>query len=377
VAEVAFTEWTSDGRLRHPSFRGLREDKLASEVVHERSSAPSSKAAAGKAKADARPSKTGTFRSRARATPRSTGTSASAPASTAGVTLTHPDRVLYPDQGLTKQDLADYYVAVAEAMLPHLAGRLLTLVRCPQGQGKHCFYQKHVGADAPPAIATVEVREADGAVEPYHYVNDLGGLISLVQLGVLEIHGWMARADDVEHPDRLVFDLDPDESLPWQAVVGGAREIRQRLADVGLESWPLSTGGKGLHVVAPLVRRRGWDEVREFARALATAMAGDAPSSYLSRASKAERKGRIFVDWLRNGRGASAIVPFSTRAKPGAPVATPLRWEEVARFRPGSSTALSVPKRLARSSEDPWDGFWKVSQALPAKPGQRGAPRRR
>jgi bifunctional non-homologous end joining protein LigD len=183
---------------------------------------------------------------------------------------------------------------------------------------------------------------------------------------VLEIHGWMARADDVEHPDRLVFDLDPDEKLPWKAVVDAAREVRRRLTDAGLESWPMSTGGKGLHVVAPLRRERGWDEAKGFAREIAAAMSADSPGRYLSKASKAERKGKIFVDWLRNGRGASAIVPYSTRARSGAPVATPLRWEEIARFRPGGSTVLTLPRRLAKLADDPWQGFWEVRQALPA-----------
>ena len=368
VAELSFTEWTRDGRLRHPVFLGLREDKPAAEVVRENPAVPTNKRAAAKAteRSKAKPRSIG--RASSRSAPKArTEAGAGDPA----IVLSHPDRVLYPDVGVTKQELADYYASIAERMLPHLAGRLLTLVRCPQGIERSCFYQKHVGDEAPDAISSVEVREADGGVELYHHVDDLAGLHALVQMSVLEIHGWMATADAVERPDRIVFDLDPDAALPWKAVVEGAREVRTRLADAGLESWPLATGGKGLHVVAPLVRRRGWDDVREFARGVAVAMSADRPERYLSRASKSERKGRIFVDWLRNGRGASAILPFSTRARAGAPVATPLAWDEIARFRASSSTVRTLPRRLARARVDPWEEFWKVRQSVPAGAGKR------
>lgn len=292
----------------------------------------------------------------------------------AGVRLTHPDRVFYPDQGLTKRDLVDYYAAVAERMLPYLAGRPLGLVRCPRGQGKPCFFQRHAGSGVPAAIRRVRIAElGNGAAADYLAVDDLAGLLALVQIGVLEIHPWGARADDPERPDRLVFDLDPDEGLRRARVVEAAREVRDRLAALGLASFVKTTGGKGLHVVLPLApRRQGWDEARAFTRAVAEAMARDRPSVYTDTAAKASRAGRVFIDYLRNARGASAIAPYSTRARPGALVAMPLAWEvledETASGRPaGRFTVTSLPDRLARLDHDPWAEMHGLRQIITAK----------
>ena len=280
--------------------------------------------------------------------------------------LTHPDRVLYPDSGITKGDLARYYAELAPFILPHVARRPLTLVRCPDGIDGTCFYQKHPTERTAPAVGRVPIREAAGTRD-YMTVSDAEGIQSLVQLGALEIHAWGARAPDVEHPDLITFDLDPDAGVPWARTVEAARELRARLEKLGLESFAKTTGGKGLHVVVPLAPRADWSEVKAFSRALVDAMVRSDPRSYLAKASKAARRGKIFLDYLRNARGATAICPFSTRARAGAPVATPVSWRELGpKLDPRRFDLHSVPKRLARLSRDPWEGYTKVRQVLPA-----------
>jgi bifunctional non-homologous end joining protein LigD len=279
----------------------------------------------------------------------------------AGVRLTSPDRVLYAEQGITKRDLASYYEEVREWILPHLADRPLTLIRCPRGQEQSCFVQRHAQEGVPEAVKRVEVE----GEEPYLRVDGLPGLITLVQLGVLELHTWGARRDRLERPDRMILDLDPDPALPWERVVEAAQEVRDRLEKLGLESFVKTTGGKGLHVVVPLVRRSTWEEVREFARALAEDLSRRAPERYLAEASKEERAGKIYLDYLRNAWSASAIAAFSTRARPGAPVSVPLSWEELdSKLRPGDFTVKTVPRRLAELSTDPWEGFARTRQGL-------------
>lgn len=293
----------------------------------------------------------------------------------AGIRLTNPDRVLYADQGLTKQDLAAYYEAVAPWMLPHIVGRPLGLIRCPRGQGGQCFFQRHAGSGVPDALRRLRIPDMEGDGEAvYLAVDDRTGLMALVQIGVLEIHPWGARADDPERPDRLVFDLDPAEGLPWARIVEAAREVRARLAAVGLESFVKTTGGKGLHVVLPVARRQGWDDARAFVRAVAEAMARDRPAAFTAAAAKASRPGKVFIDYLRNARGASAIAPYSTRARPGAPVATPLAWEELEDpdFRPDRFTVASLPDRLARlghnsGGRDPWPDMAGLRQSITLK----------
>jgi bifunctional non-homologous end joining protein LigD len=359
VAEFSFAQWTDDGKLRHASYQGLRIDKAAREVVRETPAPPPA--------GEARSAKGGTAAAPKPSTdprhPRSSKTKAKEGA-VAGIQLSHPDRVLYADTGLTKLGLARYYEAVAPWILPFLDQRPLSLVRCPEGQGKECFFQKHLRDNAAPALRSVVVREDDGDSEPYPWVADAAGLVSLVQMGVLELHGWGALADDVERPDRVVFDFDPDPSVPWERVVEGALRMRQLLDLLGLASFVQTTGGKGLHVVAPLVRRRTWDEVKPFARAVADTLVADSPKLYLSKASKAARKGKIFIDWLRNGRGATAIVAYSTRAREGAPVAVPLAWEEVIDVKPRELTVETVPKRLAALEADPWAEYWTTRQSI-------------
>jgi bifunctional non-homologous end joining protein LigD len=357
VAQVAFGEWTGDGRMRHPSFRGLREDKPAAEVVREEPVKVEATETSGR-KAGARAK---TSPAAGRATRRA---DAAGPTVVAGVRLTHPDRVLYDPPGATKLDLATYYVSVQERILSHLEDRPLVLVRCPDGAHKECFFQKHAGRYVPDEVRRVTIQEAKKLGE-YLVADDLPGLVGLVQMGVLELHGWGSRAARLEHPDRLVFDIDPDEGLPWERVAAAAVLLRERLTALDLASFLESTGGKGLHVVAPLQPEAGWDEVKGFAQALAFDVVRAEPRAYVAEASKARRKGKVFIDYLRNYRGASAIVPYSTRARAGAPVAMPLRWDELGKEPLGDAwTIENAGGRLAQA--DPWKEFWSSRQRLSA-----------
>ncbi|MGD9632412.1 MAG: DNA ligase D [Pirellulales bacterium] len=350
VGEVEFTEWTDDGLLRHPSFKGLRTDKAAREIVREE---------AKMATKDSNKTNAKTSRSKS-----------SQPAVTdvvAGVKITHPDRVLYRDGGITKLDLARYYEQIADWVLPFVARRPLSIVRCPAGQGSECFYQKHWTESLPDAVGSVDVDASDG-VEKYVMIDDLAGLVSLVQMGVLEFHPWSARADNLERPDMLVFDLDPGEGVAWSGVVAAAKAMRDRLGDLGLETFVRTTGGKGLHVVAPLSRRNTWEEAKSFAKAIADALVAEDPRRYIATMSKAKRHGKIFVDYLRNQRGATAIASYSTRSRPGATVATPLAWRELtAKLDPRKLTVATIPSRLKKLRTDPWAEFFNTRQSLTAK----------
>lgn len=281
----------------------------------------------------------------------------------AGVRLTSPHKVLYPEQGITKRALARYYLAVSEWMLPHLARRPMTLVRCPTGRQRKCFYQRHAGSGAPDGIEELAVPgfEESGA---YLYIRNARGLVALVQMGVLEMHPWGVRIDRPDRPDRVIFDLDPGEGLAFDDVVEGALRLKDLLAGMGLASFAKTTGGKGLHVVVPIERRYPWKAAKGFARAVAQRMAEEEPKRYLTRAALAERRGRIFIDYLRNDATATAIAPYSTRARPGAPVATPLDWHEV---EPGldarAFTIETVPKRLAAAG-DPWEKIGSAAQRI-------------
>jgi bifunctional non-homologous end joining protein LigD len=325
VVEVEFTEWTAEGLLRHPSFVGIREDKAPRDVRRE------------------------------------------APMQVAGITLSNPGRVLYPEQGLTKQDLAAYYDAIAPWMLPHVEGRPLSLVRCPSGTAKACFYQKHWSGTLPDALDTVDIKEGSGAKSAYTVVRDAAGLVSLIQHGVLEIHVWGAREDDVEAPDRIIFDLDPAPGISWARVREGALRLKTLLEEVGLETWVKTTGGKGLHVALPIARRSGWSEVSAFARAVAERLSVEEPEKYLAKASKAERKGKIFVDWLRNTRGATAVAPWSTRAREGAPISAPVAWKDLPTIRSGDQYTVENAHALAgKQGKDPWGAMLASKQRLTA-----------
>jgi len=284
-----------------------------------------------------------------------------------GFTLTNLDKVLYPEQGLTKGQLIAYLAVVAEWMLPHVKDRPLTLVRCPEGRRKPCFYQKHVLAGSPSPIKRVPLEEDDGEIVDYMRIEDMPGLVALAQLGTLEIHTWGSHADKPEQPDLMVLDLDPDEGLAWDQVALAAIELRGRLSKLGLESWVKTTGGKGLHVVVPVQRsaRLDWDDFKTFSQLVVEAMERDAPDRFTTNMAKRARKGKIFLDYLRNGRNATFIAPYSPRARDGAPVAVPITWEELAAgVDPASFTTRTVPKRLAQLEADPWEGITSTKQPI-------------
>ncbi len=282
----------------------------------------------------------------------------------AGVRLSHPDKILYPNDGITKSDLALYYQQVAPWMLPHVANRLLSLVRCPEGSGKPCFFQKHPSQGTSPHLLQTLVKEKTKD-EIYLAVKDLAGLVSLVQMGVLEIHIWGSHRENYEKPDQLIFDLDPDPAVDWPQVVAAAREIRLLLEELELTSFVKTTGGKGLHVVVPIRRGPSWAEAKTFCRAVADFMVRAAPDRYIATMSKAARKGKIYVDYLRNDRGATAVAPYSTRAKPGAPVSVPIAWEELsAKLKSDFFTISNLPARLAKLKRDPWAALLTTKQSI-------------
>ncbi len=289
-----------------------------------------------------------------------------ATADVAGVAITNPDRVVFPDQGITKRALAEYYELVGPRMLPHVAERPLSLVRCPQGQGTQCFFQKHWTTTVPAGVGVVQIREQKGeGTEPYLYVHDVQGLVSLVQHGVLEFHLWGARVEDVESPDRVVFDLDPAPDVPWSRVAEVAQAVREVLRRVGLQSWLKTSGGKGLHVVVPFSGTTTWNDVHDFARLTTARLVADDPGGLVDVASKAAREGRIFVDYLRNGRGATAIAPWSTRSRPGAPIAVPISWSALDALTGGDTVHVKDAREyLTRVTRDPWSAMLRNEQML-------------
>jgi len=340
VAEVEFRSWTGAHILRHASFRGLRGDKEAAEVVREDAGAaiPAPKSASGRS---------------------------------FGVKLTHPDRIYWPDAGVTKQGLAEYYADVWKWMAPHVVARPLALVRCPDGIAQKCFFQKAAWNGIHRSVSVL--RNPGEGGEEVLAIHDLDGLIALVQAGVLEIHPWGSTVDDLDRPDRIIFDLDPGPDVGWDELVRAANEVRERLRAGGLESFVKTTGGKGLHVVAPLEPVAHWDEVKHYARAVAETMAADSPDRYVAKMSKRLRAGHIFIDYLRNSRGATAVAPYSTRARAGAPVSTPLSWDELGPDARGAHFRVdNLPARLAHLKSDPWSGFFKIKQRLPI-PRPRGS----
>ncbi len=312
VAEIAFRGWGKEGLVRQGSFQRLREDKTVEDVV---------------------------------------------PQSAAPV-ISSPTKVIFPESGITKQQVADYYRAVAHLLLPEVARRPLSLIRCPDGIKGQCFFQKHHAETLGPNVRSVAIREKEGGRENYVYIDSVEGLLDLVQMNVLELHPWGARIEAVERPDRLVFDLDPGEGVEWKAVAAAAREVRDRLAEVGLTSFLRTSGGKGLHVVVPIAPEQTWARAKAFCEAFADAMALQAPHRYVATASKAKRKGVIFIDWLRNGRGATSVASWSLRARPKAPVAVPIRWDELGRVKSGADYDMArALRRAASQRKDPWEGF--------------------
>ncbi|MBI2824969.1 MAG: hypothetical protein HYX69_09825 [Planctomycetia bacterium] len=291
----------------------------------------------------------------------------------AGVRISHPDRVIYPDTGLTKLGLAQFYEKIADWVLPHVINRPLSLLRAPAGYGKETFFQKNLGPGMPAALHRVPIKEK-GKTNEYAIIKDVAGLVALVQMGVIEIHPWGAAADDVERPDRLIFDLDPDPAAPWKEVIKAAREIHDLLAEVGLTTFLKTTGGKGLHVVAPLARRASWGDLKQFARGVAELLVQRRPALYTANPMKAARAGKIYIDYLRNDRGSTAVAAYSTRARPRATVSVPLTWRELSASLSGDHfTVANLPARLARV-RDPWKDFFTVKQSIGASKELRFRP---
>jgi len=340
VAEIEFRAWTADKRLRHASFRGLREDKAASDVRWEEQNVPARVSDKDTQKID--------------------------------VKLTHPDRVYWPGEGVTKQGLADYYAEVWPPIEPFIVNRPLALLRCPTGIEGEFFFQKHAWKGLNEHI--VEVQDPkDKDEEPYISIRDFNGLIGLVQAGTLEIHPWGSTLKNWELPDTLTMDLDPGEGVSWPRVIEAATETRERLEKLGLTTFVKTSGGKGLHVVVPLKPKADWETLKSFTKAIADQMAADSPDRYVSTISKAKRKGKILIDYLRNQRGMTAVAPYSPRARPGAGVSMPLAWEEVTpAIGPAHFTILNTPTRLAALKSDPWQDFRSAETPLPKMKKQGG-----
>lgn len=342
VAEVELRGWTADGQVRHAAFKGLREDKDPREVVRETPERAQPKQG---------------IRAASKAKTKHTASTRAESIQADHFPLTHPDRIFWPDIGLTKLGLAEFYAEISDWILPHIVNRPLSLLRCPNGIEGERFFQKHAWAGMDDAI---QRHEMNG--EELISIRDLDGLIALVQAGALEIHPWGSTLDKLEQPDRITFDLDPDEALDWQDVVAAAFEVKDRLAELKLESFVKTSGGKGLHVAVPITPKRQWDEVKSFTKGFVERMAKDSPERYTASIAKRSRAGRIFVDYLRNGRGATAVAAYSTRARAGAPVSTPVAWDELRHgVRPSQFTAENFVRRIGVRINNPWDGFDDVS----------------
>ncbi|MBN8845739.1 MAG: DNA ligase D [Sphingomonadales bacterium] len=329
VAEIAFAEFTASGSVRHASFLGLRSDKEAKDVTPE--------------------------------------VKQPVPEPESVVVISSRDRIIFPETKVTKGYLADYYAAIAPVMLPHTARRAISLVRCPQGRGKQCFFQKHDSGSFGEHVFHVPIREKDGGHEDYIYVEDADGILACVQMGTIEFHGWGSHIDALEKPDRMVFDLDPDEGLAFADVKKAAFDIRRQLADIGLVSFAMLSGGKGVHVVVPLDPGHSWEAHKDFAKRFAEALSLAEPDRYVATMSKAKRKGKIFIDWLRNQRGSTAIMPWSVRAREGAPVAVPIGWDALADVKSaGAWTVKDLADLLKRATNPDLKGWGFAAQSMPS-----------
>jgi bifunctional non-homologous end joining protein LigD len=284
----------------------------------------------------------------------------------AGITITHPEREVFPESQCSKLDVARYYAQMATYILPYVSNRPLSIVRCPRGARKTCFFQKHAEARAIPGVEIASIRDS-GGLNPYILANSVEALVGLAQMGTIELHTWMATMPAVERPDTFIIDFDPDTGVAWSDVVKAARTARALLDDLGLVSFVKTTGGKGLHVVVPLARRHSWEDIKSFSRDLAMRLVQNEPDRYVAVASKAERKGKIFVDYLRNSRGATAVVPYSLRARAGATVATPIAWDTLTASLEPASLTLSAVLALVQTRPDPWADYLAVRQTITAK----------
>jgi bifunctional non-homologous end joining protein LigD len=376
VAQINFATWTADNLLRQASFKGLREDKPAAEVRREEpSTAPkprgqkhASHAASTPLAAKTASQTTSKIAAEAPARKSTKASARHAAEATAPIRLTHPDKILDTETGLTKQQLADYYWAIAPHMLPHIGDRPLSLVRCPEGSEKTCFYQKHANHMLPPGIGAIDVPDKKtGKTEPYITLSTPEGLAGLAQMSVLEVHPWGSRNDDLEHPDRIIIDLDPDTAIPWPALTASAGEVRKQLKKLGLEAFLKGTGGKGLHIVVPIQPDHDWLTIKQFAHAFALQMEKAEPRLYLTKMSKAARKDRIFIDYLRNERGATAVAPYSPRARAGAAVSLPLHWADLKLPERPVFQVAAFDQWQSRLTRDPWKQLPATRQSLTAE----------
>ncbi len=360
VAQVSFATWTSDGLVRQAAFKGLREDKPADEVRRDEPAVFAKYCTARRA-SHAAP------RSVAAMTTR-TKNSRKSVFEHAPVRLTHPGKILDAESGLTKQQLADYYWTMARHMLPYMADRPLSLVRCPDGSGQPCFYQKHANHRLPPGVESVDISDKKaGKAQPYITLSTPEALAGLAQVGVLEVHPWGSTISDIEHSDQIVFDLDPGADVTWRQLADSASDVRKHLRKLGLVSFLKTTGGKGLHIVIPIKPKYDWDTIKQFAHAFALGMEQRRPERYLSKMSKAARKRRIFIDYLRNQRGATAIAPYSPRARRGTPVALPLSWSDLERPEHPIFEVAQFNEWKRRLTRDPWKHFQETRQVLGAE----------
>ncbi len=337
VAEVQFAEWTQDNLLRQASYKGLRADKNPVDIRWEKPQ-------------DDPPPEEGE-------TPMETNASGLV---IEGVRITNPDKVIFDNPTVTKADIIRYYAAVSQRMLPYVSRRILSIVRCPKGVTQTCFYKKHPGPGSK-GIVTVPIPNSEGETEEYFYIENVAGLVSEAQMGTLEFHTWGSRVDDLERPDIMVFDLDPDEGMELDTVRQGVRDIKGILAELSLHAYLKTSGGKGYHVVVPLQPALSWDEFHDFARRVAEVMEMKWPDRYTSNVRKAKRTNKIFIDWMRNGRGATSIAPYSIRARQGAWVSMPITWEELDTVAPNG---IGMADALARIDRDPWAGFFGHRQLL-------------
>lgn len=333
VAEIAYNEFTDEGVLRHPTYLGLREDKKPEAIVLEKAAAVAT---------------------------------VTATAATSGVKISNRERVIFPEGKLSKGQLADYYEAVAPIMLPCSGSRPISLVRCPQGRDKKCFFQKHDAGSFGDDVRHVGILEKDGHEEPYLFIDTPAGLLTCVQMGTIEFHGWGARIEDVEKADRLVFDLDPDEGLDFKDVVSAAFHLKDTLGQMGLTTFPMVTGGKGVHVIAPLTPSAEWPQVKDFAHRFAMALAQAEPDRFTAALAKAKRTGKIFIDYLRNQRGATAVMPYSARSREFAPIAVPLTWKELRALDKASHWHIGDAEEMLRRAASKDLAHWgRADQILP------------
>jgi bifunctional non-homologous end joining protein LigD len=356
VAQVSFSTWTADNLVRQAAFKGLREDKPAKDVRREEARVDVNKAMQGDTDATS-PALASTATAR-RATKKHSS-------SDLPFRLTHPDKVLDAESGVTKKDLALYYLAVSEVMLPFIANRPLTLVRCPEGSGKQCFYQKHKTQMLGGNLDSIDiVDKKSGKPEPYITLSTREAIVELAQISVLELHPWGSSNQSLEQPDLIIFDLDPDEAIPWETLASSALEVRKRLKDRGLQSFVKCTGGKGLHVVAPIHPEHPWPAVKQFAYEFVLSMEKDAPTLFLTKMTKAARAGKIYLDYLRNERGSTAVAPYSPRSRAGLPVAMPLAWNELKSEQPLRFHVSDFSQWSKRLSRNPWKDLPSLQQHL-------------